>query len=123
MHSSLSVKIKNLLQSSGLIVKTLHTTDKFSTFEVSFAQFNFSRNLIVWNKEFINSNDYLDLYNITSKFTRGKWLIVGNKLLDNNGEDKWEQFQIQTKKILNNNMSYSDEYEIFDILKEEYFNS
>ncbi|CAG8854574.1 46482_t:CDS:1, partial [Gigaspora margarita] len=49
-------------------------------------------------------------------------LIVGSQLIDNNGEDKWEQFQIQTRKSLNNKMSYTGEYEIFDIIKDEFFN-
>ncbi|CAG8517919.1 19374_t:CDS:2 [Dentiscutata erythropus] len=93
--SSLSIKIKNLLEPRGFKVKPLYSTEQYSTIEVSFE--GFLRNLIIWNKEISNSNDYLELYQIASKFRK------------------------ETKKSLKNNMSYLSEYEILDDLKEEYF--
>ncbi|CAG8571539.1 12755_t:CDS:1, partial [Gigaspora margarita] len=104
-HSSLSEKIKNLLLSEGLNVKDLNKSSKYSTIEVSFGQ-KFFRNLFIWNKKISNENDYLDLYKITSKFTKGEWLIVGNSLMHDNGEDLWEQFQEKTHKSLNKNMAF-----------------
>ncbi|KAF0366330.1 hypothetical protein F8M41_013632 [Gigaspora margarita] len=85
-RSSLSKKIKNLLLSRGLNVKDINTTDKYSTIEVSFGQ-KLLRKLLIWNKKISNKNDYLDLYNIASKFNIDKWLIVGNSLIDDNGKD------------------------------------
>ncbi|CAG8580417.1 6061_t:CDS:1 [Cetraspora pellucida] len=121
-YSSLSVKIQNLLKSNELNVKLMHSEDKYSIIEVSLYQFfQFTRNLFIWNKEIFNQNDYLDLFTIASKFKKGEWLIVGNSLVDDNSEDIWEQFQIQTNKRLKNNMLYSGEHEIFDILKNEFF--
>ncbi|CAG8539386.1 5861_t:CDS:2, partial [Dentiscutata erythropus] len=54
--------------SNGLNVESLNTTGKFSTFIVSFDQF--SHNLFVWNNEILNSDNYLDLYKIASKFRK-----------------------------------------------------
>ncbi|CAG8851439.1 36757_t:CDS:1, partial [Racocetra persica] len=101
-----------------LNVKDMYTTDIYSTIQVSFSQ-KYFRNLFIWNKEISNKNDFLDLYKIISKFTNSKWLIVGNSLTDDNDNDLWVQFQKQTNKKLKKHISYSSEYEIFDILKEE----
>lgn len=109
-YSSLSVKIPNLSKLYGLNVELLNSTDKFSTIKISFGLLRFSRYLLIWNKEIVNRADYLDLINIASQFKKGNWLIVGNSLIDDNGEDKWEQFQIETKKSLKDNMRFSGEH-------------
>ncbi|CAG8789405.1 15843_t:CDS:2 [Gigaspora rosea] len=73
-NSSLSEKIKNLLQSRGLNIRVINTTNKYSTIEVSFGR-NFFRNLLIWNKEISDENDYLDLYTIASKFVKDEYEI------------------------------------------------
>ncbi|RIB30389.1 cytochrome P450 [Gigaspora rosea] len=73
-NSSLSEKIKNLLQSRGLNFRVINTTNKYSTIEVSFGR-NFFRNLLIWNKEISDENDYLDLYTIASKFVKDEYEI------------------------------------------------
>ncbi|CAG8511504.1 1787_t:CDS:2, partial [Gigaspora margarita] len=103
----------------GLSVKCLNTSNKYSTIEVSFGS-KFFHNLFIWNKEISNKNDYLELCNIASKFTKGEWLLVGNSLTNDKGEDLWEQLQMQTKKFPNDNMLYSSEYDILDSLKEKF---
>ncbi|CAG8839065.1 17931_t:CDS:2 [Gigaspora margarita] len=85
-YSTLSSKIIKLLQSNGLKVKPLNSTNKYSTIEVFFNKFY--RNLFIWNKEIFDENDYIDLYKIASKFSKGNWLIVGSQLIDNYSEDK-----------------------------------
>ncbi|CAG8674481.1 1518_t:CDS:1 [Cetraspora pellucida] len=107
------------LKTNGFKVKTLNSTTKFSVIEVSFEKFY--HYLLIWNKKISNKNEYKDLCNISSTFKEGEFIIVGDSMIDEGGNDKLELFAEETKLHIKKMLYLSDEYDIINHLKQEYF--
>ncbi|CAG8685087.1 3174_t:CDS:1, partial [Cetraspora pellucida] len=107
------------LETNGFKIKHLNSTLKYSVIEVSFE--NFFYYLLIWNEKNLNNDEYRDLYNTTSKFKRGQFIIVGNSMIDKDGNDKLELFAEETNLHIKNMLYFSGEYKIINHIKQEYF--